>query len=194
MVGSKSKTQTIQTNHYEVPANHYDDVPTIVHLGPREAPTTGRDQAPAAGNRQGGRVRGQQQQQQQLPEENTAHVPTPNNRSNISSNNNNDSNNRHSNNDTQQGQRDRHNDNNNNDEHQRQRDIDSRNRNLIIEGIIERREGDWGPIDDILSYIGCRDLMRNILGDPIRLGIKEFIKYGNSTKPRRGPRLIKLVF
>ena len=56
VVGSKSITQTIQTNHYEVPANHYDDVPTIVHLGPREAPTTGRDQAPAAGNRQEGRV------------------------------------------------------------------------------------------------------------------------------------------
>ena len=36
--------------------------------------------------------------------------------------------------------------------------------------------------------------MSNILGDPIRLGNKEFIKYGNSTRPRRGPRLIKLVF
>ena len=50
VVGKESKTQTIQTNHYEVPANH---------LGPREAPTTGRDKAPAAGNRQEGRVRGQ---------------------------------------------------------------------------------------------------------------------------------------
>ena len=56
VVGSESKTQTIQTNHYEVPANH---------LGPREAPNTGRHQAPATGNRQGGWVRGQQQQQQQ---------------------------------------------------------------------------------------------------------------------------------
>ena len=112
------------------------------------------------------------------------HATTGNNNRSSSSNNDMSSTNNDSNDSS----------NNNYGDQHRIRDIETRKKKLIIEGIPESREGDWGAIRDIFQYMGCRDLLEYITEDPIRLGNKEFIKYGNTTRPRRGHRLIKLVF
>ena len=80
----------------------------------------------------------------------------------------------------------------------REMDLRKRRCNIIIEGIKEEgrmdERNDWDAIEDIFSYLGCYDRGYDIEGVPVRLGDKNFIKYGNNRKPRRYPRLLKVVF
>ena len=80
----------------------------------------------------------------------------------------------------------------------RHRDQMQRRCNIIIEGIKEEGTGgemnNWEAIEDIFSYLGCYERGYDIIGEPVRLGDKNYIKYGNYRKPRKYPRLLKVVF
>ena len=72
--------------------------------------------------------------------------------------------------------------------------MERRARNVIIEGLTETGQGDWKALQDMFDFMGVYHRGYEIVGEPIRLGDRNTVKYGNMVRARRSPRYIKVIF
>ena len=49
-------------------------------------------------------------------------------------------------------------------------------------------------MEDIFNYLECGHRIRDVVGEPVRLGDAKRVRYGNTFRPRKRPRYIKLTF